>query len=303
LGAIITEVAGYIWLFGSTISYYIIEPIVDFLATAGALTVAAGAIVGFASSLSLLANAGFIKTIIDDITDFLGITHYSSQQKAKRANDAQTQLSDPLISIMGNFTKDPAGTMEQLGVRMGKDFLTGWEKIFSSIGGNMYNWGKNLLGNFVSGIEASIPGLSNVLQDIANYFPHSPPTKGPLSTITAMNMKNWISGIMSAGSGAFNSGLSNLSGIGNTIGSTASSTFNSISHGPIQIDASQMSPDELMAMMTYICEKYLLPGESTLPTGPSATKTSSSNKTTPTPTEGILPTLPTIGGSGIVPTV
>ena len=89
-----------------------------------------------------------------------------------------------------------------------------------------------------------------------------------------------------------NSGLQN---VGSNVNGLMNGAINYITHGPISIDASHMTPDELMAMMTYICEKYLLPSEGALPAGPTATKTSTTNKTSTTPAQTVLG-LPTVGG-------
>ena len=146
-----------------------------------------------------------------------------------------------------------------------KNIYNAIKNILINLPGQAYNWGKGLIIGFAEGIlNSAKTDLTGALSYVSAHFPHSQPKIGPLSTITAANMQSWMGGIMSAGSGAMQSGMSNLgAGIGNIGGST-----NYISHGPISIDASHMSPDELMGMMVYVCEKYLLPGQSNLPTGP-----------------------------------
>ena len=88
---------------------------------------------------------------------------------------------------------------------------------------------------------------------ITEHFPHSPPKRGPLSTITASNMQSWVTGIM----GGANKGFSTFgTGLGspNVRPNTLPHAVHTHYHAPITIDASHMNEDQLLALMIKVNE-------------------------------------------------
>ena len=313
LATVATEIAFYIYMIGESFMA-LLTPLetVGVVVGEGALGVGLGTIGAFIAGIATVAGA---------LTQIFGpLLTMNKQQWSQEKSGKYVPQYNPfdnkttMEAQYGLGDNDPAPRFQRWASKGIQGLIAGLENtapikaaaghVFNVIKDTLmklpsqaYTWGKNLIGGFVSGIIASIPSLTSILGHIADHFPHSPPKTGPLSTITAMNMQSWMSGIMTAGSSAFDKGLSGIGNIESGIGNISGIAHNYISHGPIQIDASQMSPDELMAMMTYICEKYLLPGENALPTGPTATKSSSTNASNPTPaSSGILPQLPNVGG-------
>lgn len=58
-------------------------------------------------------------------------------------------------------------------------------------GEDLYDAGRNWIGNLIKGMQDSIPTIDSVLQTIADYFPHSPAKTGPLSEVTPSKMNSY----------------------------------------------------------------------------------------------------------------
>jgi hypothetical protein len=58
-------------------------------------------------------------------------------------------------------------------------------------GEDLYNAGKEWINNLLKGMRDAIPSIDSVLQQVADYFPHSPAKTGPLSEVTPDGMNSY----------------------------------------------------------------------------------------------------------------
>lgn len=89
-----------------------------------------------------------------------------------------------------------------------------WDGFLKGLLTGFYNWGKNLILNFLRGVYNTFKSTGRkVLDWIASHFPHSPPKRGPLSEVTEDGMTQYGAGLMSALNKSLNTRLS-IQGIG-----------------------------------------------------------------------------------------
>lgn len=151
----------------------------------------------------------------------------------------------------------------------------------------MQQLGSLVIQGLETGIKSQLGPLGDILQIVSDHFPKSPPKLGPLAEITQSNMQNWTSGISDAGLLGFKK-LSD--GVGGTLpGKTGSGVVQHVhyhEHGPITIDASHLSTNELMSMLIYLNETALKPTTTPNPIATTnngtTTNTTSNNSTTTT---------------------
>lgn len=111
---------------------------------------------------------------------------YILYQNNEQVRDSINGLWDSLVGL-GEWIG--GGFMNALG-----GIVAPFQQLYNNIvgfGGDLYNAGKEWIGNLIKGMQDSIPSLDSVLKSIGDYFPHSPAKTGPLSDITPDSMKSY----------------------------------------------------------------------------------------------------------------
>lgn len=104
----------------------------------------------------------YLKTKIDEIKSLIKIPW-------EKIYDGLQGAVDVVNAIWDNFS----ARMEVLGTKAKK-------------------WGSDIVQGLVDGIKEKTPTLEDALNYIKNYFPTSPPKKGPLADVTAEGAADWI---------------------------------------------------------------------------------------------------------------
>ncbi len=154
-----------------------------------AVTVAQAAATGLVTAAQWLLNAamsanpiGLVVIAVAALVAGLYLLYQNNEQVRNSINGLWTALTGFGAWIQGGF-------MEAL-----NNITLPFQQLYQNIvnfGSDLYEAGTQWINNLIKGMEDSIPDIEDVLQTVADYFPHSPAKTGPLSDVTPESMEKY----------------------------------------------------------------------------------------------------------------
>jgi len=137
----------------------------------------------YALNLAMSLNPiGLVVIAITALVAGLYLLYQNNEQVRNSINGLWTSLQGLGAWIQGGF------------MNVLSSMAAPFQQLYGEIvgfGQDLYRAGEQWIGNLIKGMEDSIPDIDDLLQSIADYFPHSPAKTGPLSEVTPDSMNSY----------------------------------------------------------------------------------------------------------------